>query len=37
MEFLRKLYVFGDTEQWAWAQKAVDDIWAGRNDWRPVK
>jgi hypothetical protein len=22
---------FGDTEQRAWAQKAVDDIWSGSN------
>jgi hypothetical protein len=37
MDFLRKLYLFGDTEQRARAQKAVDDIWAGRNGWCPVK
>jgi hypothetical protein len=37
MDFLRKLYLFGDAEQRARAQKAVDDVWAGRNDWCPVK
>jgi hypothetical protein len=35
MDFLRKLYLFGDAEQWARAQKVVDDIWAGRNGWCP--
>jgi hypothetical protein len=37
MDFLRKLYFFGDTEQRDWAQKAVDDIWAGRTGWCPIK
>ena len=37
MDSLRKLYIFGDSEQRAKAQKAIDDIWAGRNGWCPVK
>jgi hypothetical protein len=37
MDFLRKLYFFGDAEQRDWAQKAVDDIWAARNGWCPVR
>ena len=37
MEALRKLYTFGDAEQRAWAEKAVNDIWAGRSGWCPVK
>jgi hypothetical protein len=37
MDALRKLYIFGNAEQRAWAEKAVDDIWAGRNGWCPVK
>jgi hypothetical protein len=37
MDFLRKPYVFGNAEQRAWAQKTVDDIWAGRNGWCPIK
>jgi hypothetical protein len=32
MDALRKLYVFGDAEQRAGAEKAIDDIWAGRNE-----
>jgi hypothetical protein len=31
MDALRKLYVFGDAEQRAGAEHAIDDIWAGRN------
>jgi hypothetical protein len=31
MDFLRKLYLLGDAEQRAGAEKAIDDIWAGRN------
>jgi hypothetical protein len=37
MDFLRKLYLFGDAEQRARAEKAIDDIWAGRNGWCPVR
>ena len=37
MGSLRKLYLFGNSEQHAWAEKAVDDIWAGRNGWCPVR
>ena len=37
MDALRKLYVFGDAEQRAGADKAIDDIWAGRNGWCPVR
>jgi hypothetical protein len=37
MEALRKLYTFGDAEQRAWAEKAVNDLWAGRGGWCPVK
>jgi hypothetical protein len=37
MDALRKLYVFGDAEQRAGAGKAIDDIWAGRNGWCPVR
>ena len=37
MKALRKLYIFGDAEQRAWAVKAVNDIWAGRSGWCPVK
>ena len=37
MDALRKLYFFGNPEQRAWAEKAVDDIWAGRNAWCPVR
>jgi hypothetical protein len=37
MDFLRKLYLFGDAEQRAGAEKAIDDIWAGRNGWCPVR
>ena len=37
MEALRKLYTFGDAEQRAWAEKAVNDIWTGRSGWCPVK
>jgi len=33
MDSLRMLYIFGDSEQRAKAQKAIDDIWAGRNGW----
>ena len=36
MNALRKLYVFGDAEQRAGAEKAIVDIWAGRNGWCPV-
>jgi hypothetical protein len=36
MEALRKLYTFGDAEQRAWAEKAVNDIWVGRSGWCPV-
>jgi hypothetical protein len=32
MDALRKLYVIGDAEQRAGAEKAIDDIWAGRNE-----
>ena len=31
MDALRKLYVFGDAEQRAGADKAIDDIWVCRN------
>jgi len=37
IDALRKLCIFGNAEQWAWAQKAADDIWAGRNGWCPAK
>ena len=37
MDALRKLYFFGNPEQRAWAEKVVDDIWAGRNAWCPVR
>jgi hypothetical protein len=37
MDSLRKLYFFGNPEQHAWAENAVDDIWAGRNGWCPVR
>jgi hypothetical protein len=37
VDALRKLYVFGDAEQRASAEKAIDDIWAGRNGWCPVR
>jgi hypothetical protein len=37
MDALRKLYVFGDARQRAGAEKAIDDIWAGRNGWCPVR
>jgi hypothetical protein len=36
MNALRTLYLFGDEEQRAGAVKAIDDIWAGRNEWCPV-
>jgi len=37
MEALRKLCAFGDAEQRAWAEKAVNAIWTGRSGWCPVK
>ena len=37
MDALRKLYVFGDAGQRAGAEKAIDDNWAGRNGWCPVR
>jgi hypothetical protein len=37
MDALRKLYVLGDAEQRAGAEKAIDDIWEGRNEWCPVR
>ena len=37
MEALPKLYTFGDAEQRAWAEKAVNDIWTGRSGSCPVK
>ena len=37
MSALRKLYVFSDAEQRADAEKAIDDNWAGRNGWGPVR
>jgi hypothetical protein len=37
MDAVRKLYVFGDAEQRAGGDKAIDDIWAGRNGWCPVR
>jgi hypothetical protein len=38
MDALRKLYVFGDAEQRAGTDKAIEDIiWAGRNGWCPVR
>jgi hypothetical protein len=37
MEALRKLCAFGDAEQRAWAEKAVNDIWTGRSGSCPVK
>ena len=37
IDSLRKLYVFGDAEQRAGAEKAIVDIWAGRNGWCPVR
>jgi hypothetical protein len=36
MNALRKLYVFG-AEQRAGAEKAINDIWTGRNGWCPVR
>jgi hypothetical protein len=37
MDALRRLYVFGDAEQRAGAEKAINDIWAGRGGWCPVR
>ena len=37
MNALRKLCVFGNAEQRAGAEKAIDDIWTGRNGWCPVR
>jgi hypothetical protein len=37
MKALRKLYLFGDAEQRAGAEKTINDIWAGRNGWGPVR
>jgi hypothetical protein len=37
MYSLRALYTFGNAEQRASAEKAIDDIWAGRNGWCPVR
>jgi len=37
MDVLRKLYVYGNAELRAGAEKAIDDIWAGRNGWCPVR
>ena len=37
MNALRALYTFGNAEQRASAEKAIDDLWAGRNGWCPVR
>jgi hypothetical protein len=37
MDAVRKLFVFGNAELRAGAEKAIDDIWAGRDGWCPVR